>query len=168
MPQQGKCLDIAALVWNKQDMYTAIYDDPDAVKRLVAKCHRLLKAFLVEFGRSFGEVNYCHCPYAWAPPELGCWLSEDEAGAMSVAMFDDFCLPTLVDLSESFGGLFVHCCATADHQYGSFLRIPNLRGLNRVFQSPGPRPAVDAFAGRTVLMKCALPHRVPHASSSKC
>ena len=152
IPDIQSPFDIAALVWNKQDMYTAIYDDPDAVKRLVAKCHRLLKAFLVEFGRSFGEVNYCHCPYAWAPPELGCWLSEDEAGAMSVAMFDEFCLPTLVDLSESFGGLFVHCCATADHQYGSFLRIPNLRGLNRAFQSPGPRPAVDAFAGRTVLM----------------
>ena len=46
----------------------------------------------------------------------------------------------------------MHCCATADHQYGNFLKIPNLRGLNRVFQSPGPKPAVDAFAGRAVLM----------------
>jgi len=152
IPDIQSGFDIAALVWNKQDMYLAMYDNPGAVKRLVGKCHRLLKAFFVEFGRSFGEINYCHCPYAWAPPELGVWLSEDEAGAMSCAAFEEFCLPNLVDLSESFGGLFMHCCATADHQYGNFLKIPNLRGLNRVFQSPGPRPAVEAFAGRTVLM----------------
>jgi len=152
IPDIQSGFDIAALVWNKQDMYVAVCDDPDAVKRLVGKCHRLLKAFLAEFGRSFGEINYCHCPYAWAPPELGVWLSEDEAGAISSPTFEEFCLPNLVDLSKAFGGLFMHCCATADHQYGNFLKIPNLRGLNRVFQSPGPKPAVDAFAGHTVLM----------------
>jgi len=152
IPDIQSAFDVAALIWNKQDMFVAIYDDPDAVKRLVAKCHRLLKAFLAEFGRSFGEVNFCHCPYAWAPPRLGCWLSEDEAGAISTTAFDEFCLPLLIDLSTTFGGLFMHCCAAADHQYASFNRIPNLRGLNRVFQSPGPRPAIDAFSGRTVLM----------------
>jgi hypothetical protein len=67
-------------------------------------------------------------------------------------MFEDFCLPTLVDLSETYGGLFVHCCATADHQYESFRKIPNLRGMNRVFQAPGPRPAIETFAGETVHM----------------
>ena len=71
---------------------------------------------------------------------------------MSVAMFEEFCLPELVELSEKFGGMFMHCCAAADHQYPSFRKIPNLRGLNRVFQAPGPRPAIEAFAGETVLM----------------
>jgi len=67
-------------------------------------------------------------------------------------MFEEFCLPNLVELSERYGGLFVHCCATADHQYGSFKQIPRLRGLNRVFQKPGPGPAIKAFAGQTALM----------------
>jgi hypothetical protein len=67
-------------------------------------------------------------------------------------MFDEFCLPNLVDLSEAYGGLFVHCCAAADHQYTSFAKIPNLRGMNRVFQAPGPRPAIETFAGETVHM----------------
>jgi hypothetical protein len=48
--------------------------------------------------------------------------------------------------------MFVHCCATADHQYESFKRIPNLRGMNRVFQAPGPKPAIEAFSGQAVLM----------------
>jgi len=144
--------DIAALIWKKESMFTAMYDAPEAVQSLVAKCHGLLKKFLLAFKTEFKECNLVHCPVYWAPPELGCSLSEDEAGSMSVDMFEQFCLPTLVDLSRTFGGLFMHCCATADHQYGNFLKIPNLRGLNRVFQAPGPKPAIDAFSGRTVLM----------------
>ena len=156
VPDIQSPFDIAALIWRKEDLFVALYECPDAVKRLVAKCHDLLKTFLLAFKREFPNCNLCHCPTAWAPPELGCWLSEDEAGCLSTAMFAEFCLPTLVDLSETFGGLFVHCCATADHQYAGFRRIPNLRGLNRVFQEPGPRPAIEAFSGHTVLIQAWL------------
>lgn len=152
VPDLQSPFDIAALIWKKEAFYLALLDDPAAVRRLVGKCQTLLEGFLRAFIAEFSDCNLCHCPTAWAPPELGCWLSEDEAGAMSVAMFEDFCVPTLACLSESFGGIFIHCCATADHQYSSFRKIPNLRGLNRVFQAPGPQPAIEAFSGQTVLM----------------
>lgn len=151
VPDIQSPFDIAALVWNKQDLYVALHEEPAAVKRLVDKCLTLLKGFLVAYQREVPNCNLCHCPHMWAPPALGCSLSEDEAGSMSAAMFEEFCLPSLVDLSETFGGMFVHCCATADHQYAGFNRIPHLRSMNRVFQAPGPRPAIEAFAGRTVL-----------------
>ncbi|MCX7599658.1 MAG: hypothetical protein N2512_12450 [Armatimonadetes bacterium] len=153
VPDIQSPFDIAALIWRKEAMFLAMVDAPDAVKGLVEKCHALLEEFLRTFIREVGEVNLCHCPTAWAPPELGCWLSEDEAGSMSTEMFEEFCLPSLTRLSAAFGGLFIHCCANADHQYSSFLKIPNLRGLNRVFQAPGPRPAIEAFAGRAVLIQ---------------
>jgi len=152
VPDIQSPFDIAALIWRKESLYTAVVDHPEAVKRLVSKCTRLLRRFLCRFMAEVGECSLAHCPDVWAPPELGCWLSEDEAGAMSPAMFEEFCLPPLIELSEAFGGLFVHCCATADHQYPNFRRIPNLRGLNRVFQAPGPRPAIEAFTPGTVLM----------------
>lgn len=152
VPDIQSAFDIAALVWRKEEFYIATLNEPEAVHRLVAKCQALLKAFFDRFRQEVGEVNFCHCPNAWAPPELGVWLSEDEAGSLSTPMFEQFCLPTLIDLSQTYGGLFVHCCATADHQYASFRKIPNLRGLNRVFQKPGPGPAIAAFSGSTVLM----------------
>ncbi len=156
VPDIQSAFDIAALIWNKEDFYVACMRNPGAVKRLVDKCQDLLMrfftAFIAEFGAGLGGVNLCHCPNAWAPPELGVWLSEDEAGCVSVPMFEELCLPNLNQLSDAFGGLFVHCCAAADHQYGSFRKIRNLRGLNRVFQASGPRPAIQAFSGRTVLM----------------
>ena len=153
VPDIQSPFDIAAIVWNKEDLFPSLIEAPEAVEGLVHKCFRLLTDFLQTFRREIGEVNFCHCPYAWAPPELGCWLSEDEAGSMNVGMFERFCLPTLNALSDTFGGLFMHCCATADHQYGSFGKIRNLRGLNRVFQKPGAKPAIDAFSGRTVLVQ---------------
>jgi hypothetical protein len=153
VPDIQSPFDIAALVWKKESLFLAMLDSPDAVKGLVAKCHSLLVRFLREFQRQIGECNLCHCPYAWAPPSLGIWLSEDEAGSISVEMFEGFCLPSLVELSREFGGLFMHCCAAADHQYASFRKIPNLRGLNRVFQTPGPGPALQAFPGSTVFMQ---------------
>lgn len=154
VPDIQSPFDIAALIWNKQDLLLACYDSPAAVERLTARCRELLESFLDTFLDRYPRANLCHCPYAWAPPELGAWLSEDEAGALSAPMFERFCLPPLTTLSERYGGLFLHCCATADHQYPSFRKIPRLRGLNRVFQEPhpGPQPAIDAFAGETVLI----------------
>ena len=162
VPDIQSPFDIAAMIWRKEDLFVAMHEQRDAVKRLVAKCQALLVDFLNQFKRQFPECNLCHCPNAWAPTELGCWLSEDEAGSMSVEMFEEFCLPSLVELTEGFGGLFVHCCATADHQYGSFKKIPNLRGLNRVFQEPGAGPAIKAFSGNTVLIVAWYPEENVH------
>ncbi|MCX6359063.1 MAG: hypothetical protein NT029_04605 [Armatimonadetes bacterium] len=150
-PDYQSPFDIAALVWNKEDMYRAIYDTPDAVARLVAKCTTLVGSFVSEYGREFPQAIHSHCPYYWTPPELGFSLSEDEAGCMSPAMFDRFCMPSLVELSDAFGGLFIHCCADADYQHPAFLRVPNLRAVNRVFVR-GPLPTVRDFSGKAVIM----------------
>ncbi|MCS7264785.1 MAG: hypothetical protein NZ805_08140 [Armatimonadetes bacterium] len=144
--------DIAALIWNKEHLYEALVENPDSVLRLVEKCHILLKNFLNEFKSRFGEVNFCHYPYAWAPPDAGCWLSENKVGCISAHIFESFCLPFLRDLSETFGGLFVCCHAYADHQYGNFLKIPNLRGFNRDLRATDVQLLIDTFAGRAVLI----------------
>jgi hypothetical protein len=153
VPDIQSPFDIAALIWNKEDLYVALYTDPEAVERLVAKTHLLLASFIKALRQRFPQLSLCHCPHAWAPAELGMWLSEDEAGAMSTPMFERFCLPSLRELSYTFGGLFLHCCATADYQYPSLASLPNLRGLNRVFTEPNPAKAITTFAGRTVLVQ---------------
>lgn len=151
VPDIQSPFDIAALIWRRESLYMALVDEPGAVLRLVEKCQRLLEGFIDVFLEEFPEANLCHCAQAWAPPSLGLWLSEDEAGAMSTAMFEEFCLPSLVSLSLRYGGLFVHCCADADHQYGAMRRIPNLRGLNRVFTSP-PEDTIRAFSPGPVII----------------
>ena len=143
--------DTACLVWEKSELFMAMYgtdEEKAAVKRLVAKCALTFKQFLTEFRKEFGVVNPCHCPGTWVPPDMGPWLSNDECGALSVEAFEDFCLPELVDLAPTFGGLGMHCCAQAEHQFASFNKIPGFYGFNRVAAQQGYEPILQHFQGK--------------------
>lgn len=159
VPDIQSPFDIAALVWKKEELFVAMTEAPDAVQRLTEKCFHLLMAFWEAFRREIGNVNFLHCPIVWAPPEMGVSLSEDEAGALSCEMFERFCLPWLMRISERWGGLSMHCCAAADHQYPMFRKIPNLRALNRVF-THGPEAAIQAFSGHAVLVLAWYPEEM--------
>ncbi len=143
--------DTACLVWDKAELFMAMYgsdEEQATVKRLVAKCARTFKQFLVEFRKEFGVINPCHCPGTWVSPEMGPWLSNDECGAMSVEAFEEYCLPELVDLAKTFGGLGMHCCAQAEHQFASFKKIPGFYGFNRVASKQGYEPILKHFSGK--------------------
>jgi len=146
---------IAAQIWKKQEMLVAMIEEPDAVKCLIEKTHETAKKFFLLFRSEHPNYNPVLCPRGWAPNDLGCGLSEDEIGMISNDMFEEFSLPKLIDLSETFGGLFMHCCAAADRHYASFEKIPNFRGIHRIFQKPpgpGPMPAFKQFAGKIVFL----------------
>lgn len=141
--------DTACLVWDKTELYCALADPAlqPAVERLAGKCARLLRTFLGELRREFPRMSWCHYPPAWSPPEMGPWLSNDECGAISTAAFEEFQLPELIDLSERFGGLGMHCCATARHQFESFRQIPNFYAFNRVPAGDGWDPLLEHLDG---------------------
>lgn len=151
VPDIQSPLDVAALIWNKQYFFEAMIDTPESVHNLIGKCKRFMIKFIDAYIAEIGEVNLCHCPYFWAPPKLGISLSEDEIGALSREMFYEFCLPTLTELSNRYGGIFLHCCANADHQYEGLQKLPNFRGFNRELGASDRRLTVNTFAGKTVL-----------------
>lgn len=121
-------MDIAALIWDKNDFYPAMIEEPEAVKALADKVSHLLTAFLDAWFARYGREFIAHFPTYYMPN--GLTLSEDEVGAVSTADFAEFFLPELVSLSARYGGLGMHCCANARHQWDGFLQIPNLRVLN--------------------------------------
>jgi hypothetical protein len=139
--------DIANLIWDKNDLLCTMTLEPEAVKRLSAKCALLLKTFLKELRKEFPTMSPCHCPGNWTPPELGPWVSNDEVGIISPEMFEEFCLPELNDLCDTFGGIGMHCCADAEHQFFGFKKIKNLYGFNRVKSRYGYLPLLEHFAG---------------------
>lgn len=142
---------IAAMAWDKADFLTSLMLYPEEVHSLVASCDGLLRSFLHEYLRIVPNVSMAHCPYCWGPPDLGIWLSEDEIGVIDQETFSHFSLPSLVSLSGEFGGLFMHCCADADHQYDAIRRIPNLRLLNRKFFH-GPARCMAMFPDAVMAM----------------
>jgi hypothetical protein len=121
-------MDVAALIWNKADLFTAMFDAPDAVRGLAEKVRSLMLAFFDEWFRRYGKTYVAHCPdYVM---EGGLTMSVDEVGAVSGEMFRAFFRDELVVLSGHFGGLGIHCCANARHQWPHFRDLPGLKLMN--------------------------------------
>lgn len=121
-------MDIAALIWDKNDFYLALMDAPRAVAELSAKVMELLTAFLDEWFSRYGREHVAHFPDYLMP--RGLTVSEDEIGVVSPELFTDLFLPELATLSTHFGGIGIHCCADSRHQWDNLLKIPDLRLLN--------------------------------------
>jgi hypothetical protein len=65
-------------------------------------------------------------------------------------MFEAFLLPELTELSNAFGGMGMHCCAAAEHQFMAFKKIPGFYAFNRVpaaGKGLGFGPAIRALGG---------------------
>jgi hypothetical protein len=144
LPDIQSPLDIAALIWEKVDFFTAMYEEPDAVKELVSMTYTLLVEFLELWFKTFGQDFIAHYPEYYMP--LGITLSEDEIGSISAEMFREFSLPDLCNLSAHFGGMIgIHCCANARHQWELLKTIPGLVLLNLVQPDNIIREASEFF-----------------------
>jgi len=137
-------LDIAALIWDKNNFYAALIEAPEAVFELVNKVGQLLRAFFDEWYYRYGVEFIAHYPDYYMPG--GITLSEDEIGCVSQAMFTKFFLPELKELAERYGGIGIHCCAAARHQWENFTQVPGLRMLNLVQPVEVLRQAYPYFA----------------------
>lgn len=123
-------MDIAALVLEKAAFFEALYDAPEAVKALAAKARHLLTGFFDEWFRRYGTEFVAHYPEYFMSG--GITLSEDEIGCVNAEMFEEFFSGELAALSHRYGGIGIHCCADARHQWESLRRVPGLRMLNFV------------------------------------
>jgi hypothetical protein len=148
-------MDIAALVWDKNTFYTALLETPGAVQELASRVKQLLTAFLDRWFTRYGRSFMAHYPQYYMAD--GLTLSEDEVGSVSPKLFQELFLPELADLSARYGGLGMHCCANARHQWEGFKQIPGLRLLN-LNQPPSVcHAAFTAFAGTCAQMPVAEP-----------
>ncbi len=147
LPDIQSPLDIAALIWEKSSFFIAMIEEPEAVLELIEKTKTLLKNFLDAWFAEFGTEYIAHFPDYYMSG--GLTLSEDEVGAINADMFDEFSQPSLTELSEYFGGIGVHCCANAEHQWENFRKIPDLRLLNLIQPQSVLQRAYPYFAGHT-------------------
>jgi len=138
-------MDIAALIWEKSSFYPALIEAPEAALELADKVKQFLTAFLDAWFARYGDAFIAHYPSYYMPK--GLTLSEDEVGAVSVGTFERLFLPELTELSEHYGGIGIHCCAHAHHQWEGFRDVPGLRLINLVQPTERLREAYRYFAG---------------------
>jgi hypothetical protein len=146
-PDMQTGFDTACLLWEKSDMFASLYDEEGirVADQLVARCASLLADFVAALRSRFPQMSPCHCPQVWCPPELGPWVSNDEAGSIGRDHYDRFCHPELEALAERFGSVATHCCADAEHHFSRFRETPNWYAFNRVAGQQGYASLVSAF-----------------------
>lgn len=147
-------MDIVALIWEKGDLFCAMIEHPEVVKALADKVRSLLTAFFDEWVKRYGTTLVAHYPdYVL---HGGITMSVDEVGAVNPEMFQEFFRGELIALAKHFGGLGIHCCADARHQWGNFRELPGLKVMNH--NAPPTRNAreylLDAveFYGRDLVV----------------
>jgi hypothetical protein len=150
LPDIQSPLDIAALIWEKGDFFPAMLDDPPAINALTEMVEHVLCAFLDAWFKEFGTEYIAHYPDYFM--DGGFTVSEDEVGAFGKTHFKEFCLGTLNRLSQRYGGIGMHCCAYATHQWENFLEIDGLRMLNFVQPPDTTKKAYSFFAQKTAMM----------------
>lgn len=141
-------MDTAALIWNKTDFLAALYENPEAVRVLSAMVSELMMTFLDLWFERYGRDFVAHYPDYYMP--AGVTLSADDIGVVSPAAFREFYLPELATFSARYGGLGLHCCADAVHQWDNFTNLPGLRVLNLVQPEEVLRSAYPRFAHQAV------------------
>ncbi len=147
-------LDSAALIMGHNDFLTAMYTDPQAVHHLLRKVTDLTIAFVRaqrELTLSLGGEFIPSMFQPWMPDGWGVSISNDECVMISAAMHDEFHVPYLNDLSEAFGGVYLHSCGAWTHQFPSLAKVHNLRGHEFGASEAPFGPVLEHFGGKIVL-----------------
>ena len=147
LPDIQSPMDIAALIWDKNDFYMAMFEEENAVSDLAMMVRELLFSFLDAWFGRYGRELIAHYPSYYLP--FGVTMSEDEVGIVSTQMFQKHYLGELQAFSERYGCIGIHCCADAEHQWENFLEIPDLKLLNLVQPPDVTEKAVRFFADHT-------------------
>jgi uroporphyrinogen-III decarboxylase len=144
-------LDNAALIMGHTNFLLALRSHPHEVHHLLQQITDLTIAF-VRAQREVAERDFVPSLFQpWLPDGRGVSVSNDECVMISARDHDEFSVPYLNQLSDAFGGIYIHSCGNWVHQFPSLDRVRNLRGLE-FGASEAPYAAVlDHFGGRVVL-----------------
>jgi len=147
-------LDTAYLVWDSSAFMMAMHTNPGEVHHLMRLVTDLIIRYVKEQRARSPEFLPCHFPPLWLPDGGGISVSDDGLAVIGPALYREFCLPYMNELSEEFGGLMVHSCGNFVHQFENLEQMHGLRGIN-FGATETPFEAVwERFGGRTAL----IPH----------
>ena len=124
---------------------------PAAVHSLLRKVTDLTIAFVRAQREAAGGDFVPALFQPWLPDGWGVSVSNDECVMISARDHDEFSVPYLNQLSDAFGGIYIHSCGNWVHQFPSLDRVRNLRGLEFGASETPYAPVLEHFGGRVVL-----------------
>jgi Uroporphyrinogen decarboxylase (URO-D) len=151
-------LDNASLIMGHNQLMMAMLSHPGEVHhlmRLVTDCMITLIKAQREIVRNAGVEFVPAIFQPWLPDEAGISISNDDWVMISSEMHDEFHLPYLNELSEEFGGIYLHSCGNWFHHLPSLKKIVKLRGIE-FGASEVPYQAVMETLGGKIVLACRV------------
>lgn len=144
-------LDNAALIMGHNNFLLAMRTDPEATHHLLQMVTDQMIAF-ARAQREAAEGRFVPSLFQpWLPDGWGISVSNDECVLISARDHDEFAVPYLNQLSDAFGGIYIHSCGNWLHQIPSLEKVRNLRGLEFGASETPFAPVLEHFGGRVVL-----------------
>jgi hypothetical protein len=146
----GLTMDLFKLIGN-DNLLTWVYDNPKLIHSLMAVIRDDRKAhfrFMEREGLlyqntdtwmpcpgSYGFVSDLHTPEnegaAVRLKDCWCWTESQESAPVSPAMFEEFFLPSIAEVTKPFGLTYYGCCEAVHDRFERIARaIPNLRAVS--------------------------------------
>jgi uroporphyrinogen-III decarboxylase len=143
-------LDNASLIMGHNNFLLALNTHPKLVHQLLQMITDLTIAF-VRQQRYIAQDFVPSLMQPWMPDGWGVSISNDDSVMISSEHMQEFGIPYFNQLSEAFGGLFVHSCGNWLHQVPALEKIYKLRGLEFGASEVPFREVLEIFGGRVVL-----------------
>jgi len=147
-------LDNAALIFGHTNFLEAVISSPREVHHLL----QMITDFTIDFIRAQqelarrGGVEFVPSGFQpWIPDGFGISIANDAGVMLSPALHDEFSVPYINQLSEAFGGVYIHSCGNWTHLIPSLKKVRNLRGLEFGASETPFGPVFEHFCGRAVL-----------------
>jgi len=134
LPDTQGPFDIAHAIFG-QEIFLAIYDDPDLVHHLMHISTELYIEVSKRLKKIINEpMDCCYHGHALARGIYmgngGTRISEDSATLLSPQHIDEYVIPYDYQALEAFGGGFVHYCGKHDYLLEAYMKMKGVRAIN--------------------------------------
>lgn len=152
-------LNTAAMLWKQEEFMIAMISEPDAVHALLEQVTEQLILIIQTMIMKIGLIAGPLWPYIWLPTDIGIGITEDYMPLISPKLYKEFGIPYTRRISEAFGGVFIHCCGTYEHQLENLTRSQiNILGVEFHYPYVKPEALFNAFGSSAVIVPMLGPH----------
>lgn len=140
-------LTTAAMLWDQTDFMVSMCTEPEEVHRFLDHVTDHIIKVMKTYVKN---ANHMVCgntwPFIWLPSDIGMGITEDYMPLISSDMYREFGIPYVERISREFGGLFIHCCGSYEHQLENLKNSDiNILGLEFHYPYTKPQPLFETF-----------------------
>jgi hypothetical protein len=144
-------MGVAELMWD-DSFYTTLFDEPEAVHRLLEKITTFTIAFVKEAQRLLGShSNGVGFPLIWGESR-GTMIADDTMSLISPAMHSEFSVPYVNQFADACGPIYYHSCTWRQPYFDNIHKIRNVLAYNwNPGNSDDPAVIMREFSGEAML-----------------